>query len=208
MQCDFLFPTPVWHGDIDLNVDSLAAFACQFMNEEPMEYGSYESYYLSADQYRDSKCVIGHFVRQVEDMAQDCFQELGPLNTYCEMQNFWFTVTPPGQCIGVHSHPGAVLGGTTYIIAEEGAGSLSIRRNLLESHQYLSLGSYTSGSQGNTEISFTSHSYPPQVGKVIMFPGWCPHSVGRNNSETERMSLSFNMGVKHGVYPRLDHANS
>ena len=202
MQCDFLFPTPVWHGDIDLNVDSLAAFACQFMNEEPMEYGSYESYYLSADQYRDSKCVIGHFVRQVEDMAQDCFQELGPLNTYCEMQNFWFTVTPPGQCIGVHSHPGAVLGGTTYIIAEEGAGSLSIRRNLLESHQYLSLGSYTSGSQGNTEISFTSHSYPPQVGKVIMFPGWCPHSVGRNNSETERMSLSFNMGVKHGVYPR------
>ncbi len=208
MQCDFLFPTPVWHGDIDLNVDSLAAFACQFMNEEPMEYGSYESYYLSADQYRDSKCVIGHFVRQVEDMAQDCFQELGPLNTYCEMQNFWFTVTPPGQCIGVHSHPGAVLGGTTYIIAEEGAGSLSIRRNLLESHQYLSLGSYTSGSQGNTPVSFTSHSYPPQVGKVIMFPGWCPHSVGRNNSETERMSLSFNMGVKHGVYPRLDHANN
>ena len=208
MQCDFLFPTPVWHGDIDLTVDALSAFASNYMNNNPMEYGSYESYYCGADSYRDSKCVIGSFIRQVEDMAQDCFQEFGPINTYCEMRDFWFTITPPGQCIGVHSHPGAVLGGTTYLQAPKGAGSLSIRRNLLESHQYLSLGAYTSGSQGNTPVSFTSHSYPPQVGKIIMFPGWCPHSVGRNNSEEDRMSLSFNMGVKHGLYPRLNSVNN
>ena len=41
-----------------------------------------------------------------------------------------------------------------------------------------------------------------------MFPGWCPHSVGRNNSDHDRMSLSFNMAVKHGVYPKLNHAYS
>ncbi len=205
MQCDFLFPTPVWHGDIKLDVDSLIAFAIPLMNPNPMEYGSYESGYINTAGYRDSKCVVGNFIRQVEDMAQGCFQELGPLNTYCEMDYFWFTWTPPGQCIGVHTHPGAVLGGTTYLKAPEGAGSLSIRRNMMESHQYMSLGSYTSGSRGNTPASFTSYSYPPQVGKVIMFPGWCPHSVGRNDADSDRMSLSFNMAVKHGVYPRLDH---
>ena len=208
MQCDFLFPTPVWHGDIELNVDSLMAFAMPLMNPEPMEYGSYESTYVSASGYRNGKCVVSAMVDKIEEMANDCFQELGPLNTYCEIDYFWFTLTPPGQCIGVHSHPGAVLGGTTYLMAHEGAGSLTIRRNLLESHQYLSLGGYTSGSKGNTPVSFTSYSYPPQVGKIIMFPGWCPHSVGRNNSDHDRMSLSFNMAVKHGVYPKLNHAYS
>ena len=48
MQCDFLFPTPVWHDDIKLDVDSLISFAVPLMNPNPMEYGSYESGYINA----------------------------------------------------------------------------------------------------------------------------------------------------------------
>ncbi len=99
MQCDFLFPTPVWHDDIKLDVDSLISFAVPLMNPNPMEYGSYESGYINAAGYRDSKCVVGNFIRQVEDMAQGCFQELGPLDTYCEMDFFWFTWTPQGNVL-------------------------------------------------------------------------------------------------------------
>ena len=40
------------------------------MNPNPMEYGSYESGYINAAGYRDSKCVVGNLIRQVEDMAQ------------------------------------------------------------------------------------------------------------------------------------------
>ena len=69
MQCDFLFPTPVWHGDIELNVDSLMAFAMPLMNPEPMEYGSYESTYVSASGYRNGKCVVAAMVDKIEEMA-------------------------------------------------------------------------------------------------------------------------------------------
>ncbi len=36
-------------------------------------------------------------------------------------------------------------------------------------------------------------SWKPEVGKIILFPGWMPHGVTTNNTDNERISVSFNI---------------
>ena len=36
-------------------------------------------------------------------------------------------------------------------------------------------------------------SHNPQVGKMILFPGWLQHGVNVNNTDNIRMSLAFNI---------------
>lgn len=213
MECEFLFPTPVWHGDLDLQIEGLLDFAQSQRQTRgdrrmvdaltQMDGGSYESKYLNADDYRDHPCPVGDMVNQVETKAKECYYDMAPFNSHVEMDNFWFVFTPPGDQVAVHTHPGVVFGGVTYIQVPEGdCGSLSVRRNLTESHLYLSMGSYSTGSRGNTPCTWGSYSYPPMVNKLILFPGWTPHDVSRNNTDEERISLAFNLIVKRGLDPK------
>jgi len=202
MNVEFLFPTPVWHEDVNVDTDALIAFSVDYMRTEKMNGGSYESMNLTGAQFRDSKCVVGSFVRQVEDKANEAFQDFGPLNTYAEMDHFWFITVPPGDRMALHTHPGAVLSGVVYLYVPEGdAGSITIRRDATTSHLYHSLGAYTSCNRGDNQITWDSVSYAPVVNKMVLFPAWQPHSVSQNNTDQDRISVSFNFRVKEGVYP-------
>ena len=49
-----------------------------------------------------------------------------------------------------------------------------------------------------TYNNFTSQkaTYTPEVGKLLIFPGWLKHSVQGSRSQGERVSMSFNYGVR------------
>jgi uncharacterized protein (TIGR02466 family) len=52
-----------------------------------------------------------------------------------------------------------------------------------------------------TTTSYLQHnikelSIRPEVGKLILFPGWLKHGVRTNSTEHERISLSFNLQFK------------
>lgn len=37
---------------------------------------------------------------------------------------------------------------------------------------------------------------PPKVGRLILFPGWMDHGIKTNTTESDRVSISFNISVK------------
>jgi uncharacterized protein (TIGR02466 family) len=41
------------------------------------------------------------------------------------------------------------------------------------------------------------HTIPPEVGKLIIFPSWLDHGVNPNLSDTDRISMSFNINLMH-----------
>ena len=46
---------------------------------------------------------------------------------------------------------------------------------------------------------FTKHpraNFKPQVGKILLFPSWLEHRVNLNKTDSERISISFNMGMR------------
>ena len=38
--------------------------------------------------------------------------------------------------------------------------------------------------------------HKPEVGKILLFPGWLKHGINTNNTDNIRISLSFNICFK------------
>ncbi len=45
---------------------------------------------------------------------------------------------------------------------------------------------------GGTPFGHLSHEVEPKVGRLLLFPGWLIHKVKINNTDSTRISLSFN----------------
>ena len=45
-------------------------------------------------------------------------------------------------------------------------------------------------------ITSTMATYPPKDGMIVIFPSWVKHQVKSNQSDLQRIAVSFNYGVK------------
>jgi uncharacterized protein (TIGR02466 family) len=102
-----------------------------------------------------------------------------------DIKGCWITQTMPGEYAHPHTHGHSDLSGVYYI-----------KTNTRDGNIYF-----------NSPLSLLSHSfcfehipsqaqYTPEVGKIIMFPGWLEHGVKSNDSDEERISISFNITFK------------
>ena len=56
------------------------------------------------------------------------------------------------------------------------------------------------------EVPHTSStwSYPPQEGRLILFPAWLSHGVRENETDEDRISISFNLVPKRSKQDLLN----
>lgn len=107
-----------------------------------------------------------------------------------ELNNIWLNINPPGSYNELHNHTDAVLSGVYYIDATENQGNIQFERS--DNAEY-HLPSYT---EKITYFNATRATYAAKTGALYIFPGWLKHSVQGNQSNTDRISLSFNYGEK------------
>ena len=97
---------------------------------------------------------------------------------------YWINVMPPGAYHRIHTHPNANLSGVIYLQTPEGSGDLYIPSpydNCI-----------------NTIIkTVPDYVLKPEVRQVYLFPSSLPHSVSRNESDEDRVSISFNLKLKN-----------
>lgn len=97
---------------------------------------------------------------------------------------YWINVMPPGAYHRIHTHPNTNLSGVIYLQAPEGSGDLYIPSP------------YDNGI--NTVIkTVPDYVLKPEVRQVYLFPSSLPHSVSRNESDEDRVSISFNLKLKN-----------
>lgn len=97
---------------------------------------------------------------------------------------YWINVMPPGAYHRIHTHPNTNLSGVIYLQAPEGSGDLYIPSPY---------------DNGIDTIIKTVPDYvlKPEVRQVYLFPSSLPHSVSRNESDEDRVSISFNLKLKN-----------
>ena len=88
---------------------------------------------------------------------------------------FWFNAMPPGSDTTLHRHDDddELLSGVYYVTAPEDSGKLIIH-------------------EGDQQ-----HEITPVAGNFVFFGPDVPHAVGRNNSDSERLSVGMNFGPLH-----------
>jgi hypothetical protein len=129
----------------------------------------------------------------VDTVQQYCMQEyavgpgeekfgLPPISI--DLTDYWINVMPPGSYQRIHSHFNSNLSGTFYLQAPEQSGDLYIPSPYIN---------------GIENIITTASEYiiPPKVREGWLHPSSLPHYVSRNESDEDRVSISYNLKLKN-----------
>jgi uncharacterized protein (TIGR02466 family) len=103
------------------------------------------------------------------------------------LDSLWVNLLAPGAAHTGHVHPRAAVSGTLYIAAPPGAGDIRFEDPRLP----LMMAAPPRKARAAPEQR-TFHYAKPRAGDILLWESWLRHETERNNSNRERMSVSFN----------------
>jgi len=104
-----------------------------------------------------------------------------------EMTTCWVNVMGKNCTHAYHLHPLSTLSGTYYVQVPPGSGSLKIEDPRLPGF----MGSPPRKPKAKRDNQ-RFHAFHPVAGQLILFESWLKHEVPPNQSDEERISVSFN----------------
>jgi uncharacterized protein (TIGR02466 family) len=97
----------------------------------------------------------------------------------------WLTLTKKGEYAHIHSHSHFDISGAYYFRTNGEDGDLFFEHPL----DIIKSSIYLKNLPNRTLIK-------PYIGKMVLFPSWFKHGVKPNQTDNERISLSFNIELK------------
>lgn len=203
-QIDTLFVTKIYRamlrgrGTRTLNDELLAASAAIAADDEAGQrwseekgykgYTSYASLNDLAWRFPEFAALQAHLDEHVAAFALELDYDLGgqPL----VLDSLWINVLEPGGAHSAHIHPHSVLSGTYYVEIPRGAGAIRFE----DPRHAMMMASPPRKPRARIENrSFVEIA--PKPGMVLLWESFLRHEVPRNDSESPRVSISFNYGL-------------
>ncbi len=132
------------------------------------------------DAFRDLVIYVHGAVRSVLEFLRISYEEF--LITGC-----WANISAKGASHGVHNHPNNFLSGVYYVQTQPGADTVSFHDPRIQTA--IIRPPVTELTAENTDQVVVG----VRNGTLLMFPSYLQHSVSPNESEEERVSVSFNV---------------
>lgn len=196
MPVEACFPSPIYYTQVDnldiIQKDFERAFldlknnkifqqrpgwdsTSQFLSDPKFEKSLIDDYNLVAFKNELRKHVL-EFVKTIEAFPYEI--------PNFEIPHSWMTLTVKGQSSHLHAHGSADISGAYYYKTNEQDGEIFFKspcRLLMD-----------------RSIVFTNESqkkvfYKPKIGQLLLFPGYLEHAVTQNTTDSERVSISFNI---------------
>ena len=203
LNLDYLFPTPIWWVDLDhINIKEMQDICYSIANDMPTKERSNRGLlnYQSPDFFGEELCKeeddeFGKLARSIKDFGNKAFDSFESCVTTLEFANIWININNKGGYNEVHTHPGSLMSGAFYVkVPEEGdCGSITFHKNAMEGYVTHSLGLAEDLSKAEAPHTHATMSYPPKEGRLVLFPSWISHGVRENETEEDRISISFNL---------------
>lgn len=102
----------------------------------------------------------------------------------------WANINGKGASNVVHTHPHCFLSGVYYVQGNEASGNLF----LLDPRPAAVM--IAPPMTEFTPWTFQQVRYEPRPGRMLIFPSWLQHGVEPNLCDTDRVCISFNVGLK------------
>lgn len=103
------------------------------------------------------------------------------------LEDIWINILPDGGTHSSHIHPHSVISGTTYVNVPDRAGALK-----LEDPRHAMMMAAPARVKGARRELQPFVYVSPEPGEVLMWESWLRHEVPINQSEDDRISISFN----------------
>ena len=155
---------------------------------EENDFPGYTSYASLADlpwRFPVFKDLVKALDKHVAAFAKDLQFDLG--DKKIKLDSLWINILPTGGVHTSHIHPHSVISGTTYVSMPDGASAIKFE------DPRLPMMMAAPGRKPKARNELRSFIYvAPKVGDVLLWESWLRHEVLMNQSEEERISVSFN----------------
>jgi len=194
MNLDFYFPTPIWWEHTEINTQDMVSLAYRLQKEDPVgrklsNQGGWQSHDFRPGTYPEFAPIEKKIIEQTENCVRDFGYDEGACFTVLE--NIWININRKFNTNSVHIHDNSFISGAFYLKAGPGQGNIVFYKNYSQDYAVASAAKIEKYTQlNNSAITFT-----PETGKLIMFPGWLPHGVEHNDTDHDRISISFNTKI-------------
>jgi uncharacterized protein (TIGR02466 family) len=222
MTLDTLFPLAIYYTDLpDARQHKISVLNAILDSEtQGFEKRNYEGRAWTGDIHGAQRIHqddrLAWIFSAIEEHTRLYLQELGldlsSVDLY--IQRAWGVISRPGQEVGPHCHPTSNVSGVYYISVPnsgaEDAGCLVFFDDDRRNEVSPGIGS------DNTEIltawnayNQDQAAYAPTEGRLILFPSKQRHAVATNETEGDRVSISFDIvltakeGMAAGSYEFL-----
>ena len=188
LKAEAWFPSLIWSGLLDnTHNDKIKDFAYERKKQDKgVELSNYIGWQSTSIRQGDDD-TFDRLVESITSNIEDCrnLVELPELQLY----NIWININTPGAYNALHNHPGSVLSGVYYVESTEEQGNIFFERD--DNAEY-----FLPPVQQTNYFNGTATSYKAISGAMYVFPSWLKHSVQPNKTDKDRISISFNYGVK------------
>lgn len=187
------FNTPIFHCSLEHDNKYLAKYCKDLSIQESgiiatnVKGWHSEPYFLHTCK-NDSLIELANKVLNATNDVCD-YIKIRP-NLRLKMKEFWINVSPKGSRNMSHDHPASDFSAVYYVQAESNSGNIGFG-NPSQIMEFW----WRSRVIQKESIMTSPVTYKPIVGKLIIFPSWLVHHVQQNNSNTDRISLAFNMAL-------------
>ena len=175
---DSLFPTNILHDYDVLSAEELAAL----LGVVDIEV-------------RHSKPFI-HELREADKLSEHIVglcHEYMAFHSYkrhdLEITGMWYNVQKKGQSHHPHTHPNTYLSGVFYLQSDPRCPPIVFTDSR-------NIGSILPAHSDDTVHNAISWNYRPVANSVIIFPSSLQHYVASSQSDTHRISVSFNVMIR------------
>ena len=209
MKIDILesFPTYVGFQEMQLDLDDLRKSCYEMRNKDVKgrtlsnSGGAWQSKDMNMSS-PDAR-YFKNLIKAINIELNNFGKEFGLQEQIC-VANFWININPKGGHNKAHVHCSSLFSGVFYIDTPKDSGSLEIlnpNRLMVETykviHQNIRFIPEIKASENGRYLP-PKTLYPGSLNVnckpnlLVIFPAWIEHLVNTNNSDSDRISISFN----------------
>lgn len=202
INSEYIFPTPYWWIDLtDLDNDKMLEACYELERTRKGRSRSNRGGYQTSDLSTDDP-VFADLLLNIRSISQTIFEEAyAPFYTTSyhttNIGNYWVNINRKGGYNVEHVHPGCFLSGVYYVNIDPQSNPAPITF-LRHTDWIMNHGVYFYDSVPCEKPPFIEHhvELPPRTGALLLFPSYLPHRVEPNQSDSDRVSISFNVDLK------------
>jgi uncharacterized protein (TIGR02466 family) len=140
-----------------------------------------------------------HYHLTDNPISKTIFKELSNLkilkpNANLIIDGLWININGKGSYNMMHVHPSCDLAGVFWISTPPYSGPIVFENPHAFYHNKMKM--YSDEVQANS-LQYTSYNFSPKEGSIILFPSYLRHAVEVNESNEDRISVSFNLQMEY-----------
>ena len=142
---------------------------------------------------KDSNSIQLKFALELQEYILNTFQGLGwkTESQNIRIKEMWAIINKKNDFNTIHTHPNSYLSAAYYVKAPKDCGEFTVENpHSISRHSYPAL-------DKKTDFNVKVEKLEIEEGDLLLFPAYLPHGVQENQSDEDRIVISFNININN-----------